>query len=126
MTASFGKDQVLVGLLGIGLLRVFADDDAAVENGSSPAVENAFVHLVARAVRLGVVEHGVIVDMLRAVHDVEAVERGFRAFGKHRVGVVAHQGAAQRDGVRGEVGAASKRGLQRGDVKASSDSCWIL
>ncbi len=62
-----GENQVLVGLLGIGLLRVFADDDAAVENGGGAAVENAFVEFVARAVRLGVVEHGVVVDVLRAV-----------------------------------------------------------
>ena len=45
----------------------------------------------------------VIIDVLRAVHDVEAVQRGFGAFRERRAGVVADQRAAQRDRVRREI-----------------------
>ena len=72
------------------------------------AVQNALVQLVAVGVRLGVVDDGVIVDVLRAVHDVEAVERRLGAFRKRRAGVVADQRAAERDRVRREVRAAAE------------------
>src|SRR5664279_5140943 len=76
-----GEDQVLIGLLGIGLLGVLADDDLAVEYGVGLAVEDALVEFVAGAVRHGVVDQGVIVDVLRAVDDVEAVEGGVGTLG---------------------------------------------
>ena len=60
---------------------------------------------------------GVVVDVLRAVDDVQAVERGLGAFGEHGVDVVAHQRAAERNGVRGEVGAAAELRLHGGDVE---------
>ena len=67
MTAFFGKHQILVGLLGVGLLRVFADQDLAVEDRAGLAVQNALVKLVAGGVGLGVIDGGVIVDVLLAV-----------------------------------------------------------
>ena len=42
------EQQGLVGLLGVGLLRVGADADPAVEDAARPAVEDALVELVAR------------------------------------------------------------------------------
>ena len=62
-----GEDQVLVGLLRIGLLGVFADDDAAIENRARSAIQDAFVQLVAAAIRLGVIDDRVIVNVLSAV-----------------------------------------------------------
>src|ERR1051326_9586857 len=56
-----GEDQVLVGLLGIGLLGVLADNDAAVENRVGFAVQNPLVEFVAGAVRLGMIDDGVVV-----------------------------------------------------------------
>src|ERR1039458_6793661 len=46
-----GEHQILIGLLGIGLLRVFADDDFAIEDGVRLARQNSFIHFVAPAVR---------------------------------------------------------------------------
>ena len=121
-----GEHQVLVGLLGIGLLRVLADEDLAVEDRVRLAVQDALVQLVAGGVRLGVVDGGVIVHVLRAVDDVESVQRGLGAFREERVGIVAHQRAAERNRVRGEVGAAAERGLQGGDVEGRSVSSCTL
>ena len=90
------------------------------------SIEDAFVDFVAGAVRFGVIEDGVIIDVLRAVDNVQAVEGGVRAFGQHGVGVVAHQRAAQRNGMRREIGAAAQLRLQRGNVKGLDDSRWIL
>ena len=81
------------------------------------SVQDALVHLVAGGVRLGVVDRGVIVHVLRAVDDVQAVQVGVGAFGEDRVGVVAGERAAQRNRVRGEGGGASDGDLQGGDVE---------
>ena len=64
-----GKQQVAIGLLGVGLLRVLVHDDAAVKDAMCAAVENAVVELAAAAVRLGVLDEHVIVEMLAAVAD---------------------------------------------------------
>src|SRR5581483_11875555 len=95
-----GKHQVFVGLLGVGLLRVLADDNAAIEDRAGAAVQNAFVELVAAGVRLGVVDGGVIVDVLGAVDDIEAVDVGVCAFGENRIHVVANQRTTQGNRVR--------------------------
>ena len=56
--------------------------------------------------------------MLAAVADEQAVDQALRAFaGEHRMNVVANQAAAQQNGVRGDVGAASLLNAQRGDVE---------
>ena len=56
------------------------------------AVEDALVELVAGAVRLGVVDRRVVVDVLLAVADVEAVERRTpRLAVEARVDVVARE-----------------------------------
>src|SRR5262249_3112329 len=61
-----GQQQRLVGLLGIGFLGVLANENLAVENALTVAVENALVQLVAGAVRLGVVDDRVVIDVLAA------------------------------------------------------------
>src|SRR5262249_17147161 len=48
------EQQVAIGLLGIGLLRVLVDDDPAVENAMRMIVEDAIVELPAVAMRLRV------------------------------------------------------------------------
>ena len=69
-----GQQQGLVGLLGVGLLGVLANEDLAVEDAVGLAVENALVQLMAGAVRPGVVDLGVVIDMLRPVDDVQPVQ----------------------------------------------------
>jgi len=58
-----------------------------------------------------------IVHVLGAVHQVEAVERGVRAFRKGDADFVADQGAAERDGGGGEIGAAAQAGEHDADVE---------
>ena len=74
-----GQQQRPVGLLGVGLLRVLADDDLAVEHRARLAAEDALVDLVARAVRLRVVDRRVVVDQALAVGEIEAVQRALGA-----------------------------------------------
>ena len=69
------EEQVLVRLHGVGLLRVRPHDDLAVEDPARLSVQDALVELAARAVRLGVVDHGVVVEVLRAGPEEEAVQR---------------------------------------------------
>ena len=61
-----GQQQRLVGLLGIGLLGILADEDLAVEDAVSAIAEDALVNLMARTVRLGVIDDGEVIDVLLA------------------------------------------------------------
>ena len=70
-----GQQQVYVGLLGVGLLGVFVSDDASAEHGPGPAVQNTLVELPTVAVRLGVLHQHVVVDVLAAAEDVQAVQQ---------------------------------------------------
>ena len=86
-----GQQQRPVGLLRVGLLRVLAHDDLAVEHRARFAAENALVDLVARAVRLGVIDGRVIVDQAIAIGQIQAVQRALRALSveqrdRHRCG----------------------------------------
>jgi hypothetical protein len=67
------QQQRAVGLLGVGLLRVEADDDAAVEHRLRLAGQDALVDLVAGAVRHCVIERRVRVEQALAVGQVHAV-----------------------------------------------------
>ena len=70
----------------------------AIENTTGLSVQDAFIQLVAVAVRLGMVNGGVIVNVLPAVNQIEAVERCFSAFAvQYCVHVVSHQRTTQRD-----------------------------
>ena len=81
------------------------------------AVQNALVEFVTRPVRLGVVDHGVIVHVLRTVDQVQAVHGGFGAFGQRHPDVIAHQRTAERDVMGGEIRAAPQRHLHGGHVE---------
>ena len=118
--AVLGEQQVLVVDLGVGLLRAFPDDDRAVEDGPRLAVEHSFIELAARAVGDGVVDQGMIVEVLTAAHEVKAVERDVGALaGEQHVDVVAHELPAQGDDVRGQPAVALDARLKRGDVQRS-------
>ena len=112
-----GQDQILVGLLGIGLLRVFADDDLAVEDGVGFAVQNAFIEFVAGAVRLGVVDDRVIVDVLRAVDDVEAVQGGVEPSERMALASLRTSAPPSEMECDENVALLSDAGLQGGDVE---------
>ena len=49
-------------LHGIGFLRVFTDDDRAIENTLRVSVKNALIQLTTRCMRLPVIDNGVIID----------------------------------------------------------------
>src|SRR5687767_8731181 len=88
----FGKNQILVRLFRIGLLRIETNDDPSIENTTGLSVENTFIQLVAVAVRFGMVNGGVIVNVLFSVNQIEAVERRFSTFAvQYCVHMVSHQ-----------------------------------
>ena len=113
-----GQQQSLVGLLGVGLLRVGPDEDFAVEDAARVTVNDAFVDLMAVAMGHGVVNSRVVVHQLPAIGKINTIESAFPAFpAEDGVGVVADQPPAQADGVRREVAAPGQLHLHRGDVK---------
>ena len=115
------QQQRAVGLLGVGLLRVLADDDAAVEDALALAVEDALVELVARAVRHRVIDRGVVVHQAIAVDQVDAVHRAVGALALEAdADVVAHQAAARGERVRREHAARRHVRLEVGDVERPS------
>ncbi len=93
---SVGEQQRAVRLLGIRLLGVLPDDDLAVEHRPRRPPEDALVDLMARAVRLRMVDRRVVVDEPLAVCEVEPVQRDLGTLTVERgYGVVAHQLPAQ-------------------------------
>ncbi len=64
-----GEQQVAIGLLGVGLLRVLVDDDAAVKDAVRVLIENPVIELPAGAVRTRVFDEHVVVEMLAAAAD---------------------------------------------------------
>ena len=117
MVASGGQQQSLIGLLGVRLLRVQPHKNLAVEHAPRPPVQNALVHFMAVAVGHGVVYGRVVVYQLPVAPDVQAVQRTLDAFAaQSRIEVVAHDQAAERDAVRGEVRAALQLDLRGRDV----------
>src|SRR5262249_18120411 len=110
-----GEQQVAVGLLGVGLLRVRVNDDAPVEDAVGALVEDAVIKLAAAAVRAGMLDEHVVVHVLGAAPDEEAVDEALAAFPReHRMNVIANQAAAQKYGVRTHVGASRLLGAQGG------------
>ena len=112
------EQLVLVGLVGVGLLCGLVHVDLAAKDTARLAAENALVELVTLAVRLGVLDKRMIIDVLVAVFDVEAVEG--RVYGLAReqgVHVVAAQLAPERYCSRAEAGGALLTHVGGGDVK---------
>ena len=77
-----GEQQVLVGLLGVGLLRDGPDEDATVEDALGFVVEDAVEILVAGAMRLGVFDDHVVIGQLLAAREVKAVEDALQALAR--------------------------------------------
>src|SRR5574342_425346 len=75
---AFGEQQVLIALPSIRFLRVFSHNDAPVENRRRSIIEDALVKLAAVAVRLDMIDHRVVIDMLIIRRDVQTVERALR------------------------------------------------
>src|SRR5699024_2288434 len=69
----FRQQQRIRRLFGIGFLRVLVDDHLAVEHTAAAVAENAFEYLAAGAVLGGMIDTSVVVDVLAAVGDVDAV-----------------------------------------------------
>jgi hypothetical protein len=74
---------------------------------------------VAGAVRLGVIDGGVIIDVLVAADQVQAVQRAFAALREDGVHVVAYQPAAEGQRVGAEVGVTAELDLQGGNVEGA-------
>jgi len=87
-----GEQQIAVRLLRVGLLRVFMDDDASVENAVRMAVEDSVIKLPAAAVRAGMLDQHVVIQMLVPVADEQAIDKALSAFAcQHGMHIVAHQ-----------------------------------
>src|SRR5262249_29131685 len=111
------QEQHLVGLLGIGLLGVLANENLAVENPVRFSVQDALVQFVAGAARLGVVDGGEVVDVLAAARQVQTVDGGLAALAVElNADFVADQSAAQRQKMRFEIAAAVQAHLRGGNV----------
>src|SRR6185369_15665526 len=88
----FGEQQVLVALSSIGLLSVLAYNNAAVKHSARSVVEYSFVELPAGAMRLCVIDHRVIVDVLVFGCYIQTVERALGAFAiEHDIEIVTNQ-----------------------------------
>ena len=74
------EQEILIGLVGVGFLRGLVNVDFAAEDAGGFAAEDTLVELVALAVGLGVFDERVVIDVLRPVFDVEAVESGVNTF----------------------------------------------
>src|SRR6185503_7030251 len=67
------KQEILVGLLRVGLLRAMSHENLAVENRSRFAVENALVKLMTGAPRLAMIDDRVRVRVLIAVDHIKSI-----------------------------------------------------
>jgi len=63
----FRQQEVFIGLLGVGLLGVLANGYVAAEDRSRLPVQDALVEQPAGAVRFGVVDVEVVIDVLAAL-----------------------------------------------------------
>src|SRR5712691_6190391 len=77
------EQQIFVRLHCIGLLRVVADKNYAVENCSRFAIENPLVELMAGAMRPLVINNRMRVRVLSGADDVEAINPTLSAFMIH-------------------------------------------
>jgi hypothetical protein len=71
------KQEVFIGLLGVGFLRIFPHHDLPIEDSVGAAREDSFVEFPAGAVRLRMINKGVIVDVLGPLGQVESIQDAF-------------------------------------------------
>ena len=112
-----GEEEVAVLLVGVGEGARGADDHLAVEGAARAPVEDPLVVLLAPAVRPGVVDERVVVDLLLAARQEEPVERRAGAVAVEPDGqLVPHEAAAEREDVAEELRAGAEVRLGRPDV----------
>ena len=105
-------------MLGVGLLGVLVNHDAPAEDALGAPRENALEELAAVAVRLDMFDPQMVVHELRATDHVQAVERaGTPLTVQHGADVVAHQGAAEQNRMRGDIAVSVHLQMQSGDVE---------
>ena len=93
--------------------------DFAVEDGARLAIQNSFVKLMARAMRLAVVNQRVRVRVLSGGDDVETINPTLRAFLiECDIDVVTRETRAECDSRRIETAVAAHAGLRRRNVKS--------
>lgn len=68
----------MIALLAVGLLRFGVHEHFAVEYAMCVSVEDALVQFAACARRRDVLDPGLVIGVLRPVHEIEAVEACFR------------------------------------------------
>src|SRR5208283_5337588 len=87
--------QNFVRLLGVGFLSIGSHKNLAVKNALGMIVQNSLVELVTVAMWFGMIDDGVVIDMLPALNQIKAIDPGLATPpGKGHQDFVAHQGAA--------------------------------
>ena len=106
--AGLGREQeVVVGLLRVGPLGAGPHDDAPSEDAACPLGQHAVEEFVARTVWLRMVDHGVMIRVLRAAQEVQAVENQLGAGTvQHGADIVPGQGCPHRDHVKCQIAVA--------------------
>ena len=88
-------------MLGVRLLCVFMNNDAAMKDAVRVIIQNTVVELTAGAVRTSVLDQHVIIEMLPAIADEEAIDQALSAFaGQDWVHVVSHQTSTKKHRMR--------------------------
>ena len=113
-----GREQeVLVHLVGLGLLGARADENASGENAPGLAGEQSLVHLVRLGAGSGMIDERVVVDVAVAVGVVEAEEAHLGAgSGQRDVDVAPRELSSEVDGDRRDAAVASLVDVDGGDV----------
>ena len=114
----FGKQQVAIGLPGIGFLGVLPHENFAVENAARIVIEDAMVKFMAFATGLDVIHQRVVVHQLFSARHVKPVQQAIRALAAQRgMDMVAGDARADGDRMRQPVAVRSLRRMKGCNVK---------
>src|SRR5438874_10253319 len=92
-----GEQQVTVRLLGVGFLGIFVNNNAPVKHAMRAVIQDAVIELAAVAVWAGVLHQHVVIEVLLAIADEEAINQALSAFSsQYGMDVVAHQSSAKK------------------------------
>ena len=117
-----GEEDVLVRLVGLGLLGTILHQHMAVEGTMGTIVEDTFEELPAVAVGKGMVDKDVVVHLLFLVVEIEAVGFHFAMFTQHsNLGVVADVAT-----VEGEGHATERSPLLHGDIGVVEQTSLVV
>src|SRR5699024_9063769 len=121
-----GQQQGIRGLLGIGFLCVLVNDDLAVEHAAAAAIQNTFEDFAAGAVRDGVIDPGVVVDVLAVVADEYAIQPDFGVLAAQPgVGVDTRQPPTEIETMIIDAAVALLVGEQHGHVVAAARGFFL-